>query len=151
MTYSVSDFIALAALLLWPAIPLFWVPVHCMPQFFRRLGSVTYILPFITWLPVALLIFLHRDFLLKFRVGLPGVINVAGVILFGAGAVLQVWTLVLLTLPVIMGMPEVAKSVQTDSYQKDPFPWCVIRHIFPMHRCCLDSTLRRGSRPLVSR
>ena len=40
MRHSLTDVLALAALLLWPAIPLFWVPVHCVPRFFRlRTGN----------------------------------------------------------------------------------------------------------------
>ena len=55
MRHSLIDMLALTALLLWPAIPLFWIPVHCVPRFFRSLGFFTYVLPLLTWLPVALL------------------------------------------------------------------------------------------------
>ena len=126
MNHSFTDIPAIAALLLWPAIPLFWIPVHCAPRFFRRLGFWTYILPLITWLPVAIFTFRLRDVLLQYRVDLPALANAIGVLLFVAGATLQTWTLILLTLPVIMGMPEVTKTVPGGLTTTGPFS--VLRH-----------------------
>ena len=126
MRYSLTDVIALAALLLWPAIPLFWVPVHCVPRFFRRLGFFTYVLPLVTWLPVALLTFEYRDFLLSYRTALPVAVKFVGGLLFISGAGLQAWTLILLTLPVIMGMPEVTRGMPGRLVTKGPF--AVVRH-----------------------
>ncbi len=126
MSHHFSDLIALAALLLWPAIPLFWIPVHCIPRSFRRLGFLTYILPLITWLPVAFFTFELRDVLLGYRISLPGIVNVVGALLLVPGAGLQAWTLILLTLPVIMGMPEVTKSVPGRLVTTGPF--AVVRH-----------------------
>ncbi len=126
MNSSFSDLLAMAALLLWPAIPLFWIPVHCAPGFFRRLGFLTYILPFITWLPVACITFRLRDVLLQYRIELPVVVKIIGVLLFLSGAGLQAWTLLLLTLPIIMGMPEVSRSVPGRLVMKGPFT--VVRH-----------------------
>jgi len=85
MNHSFTDLPAIAALLLWPAIPLFWIPVHCVPRFFRRLGFWTYILPLITWLPAALFTFGMRDVLLQHRIDLPALANAIGVFLFVAG------------------------------------------------------------------
>ncbi len=126
MRLSFTELFALVALLLWPAIPLFWIPVHCLPRFFRRLGFFTYILPFITWLPVALLTFEMRDILLSYRIALPAIVNVLGALLLILGAGLQTWTIVLLTLPGIMGMPEVTKVVRGRLVTTGPF--AVIRH-----------------------
>jgi protein-S-isoprenylcysteine O-methyltransferase Ste14 len=126
MSYSLTDLTALAALLLWPAIPLFWIPVHCVPRFFRRLGVLTYILPLITWLPVALVVFELRDVLLGYRTALPPVVQVIGFLVFALGAALQVWTLLLLTLPVIMGMPEVSRAAPGRLVSSGPF--AVVRH-----------------------
>ena len=126
MGHSFTDLIALAALLLWPAIPLFWVPVHCAPRFFRRLGFLTYILPFLTWLPVAFIIFGLREHLLAYRIELPAAVNVLGVLLFLLGAGLQAWTIILLTMPGIMGMPEVTRSVPGRLVTAGPFG--VLRH-----------------------
>ncbi len=126
MTYSFHDLLALAALLLWPAIPLFWIPVHCIPGLFRRLGFLTYILPLITWLPVAYITFRLRDDILRHRIELPAVINIIGLFLFILGAALQAWTLALLTLPVITGMPEVTTSVSGKLVTTGPFS--IVRH-----------------------
>lgn len=126
MRLSFTDLFALVALLLWPAIPLFWIPVHCLPRFFRRLGFFTYILPFITWLPVALFTFELRDILLSYRIALPAIVHVVGALLLILGAALQTWTIVLLTLPGIMGMPEVTRVVPGRLVTTGPF--AVIRH-----------------------
>lgn len=126
MKYPFPDLIALAALLLWPAIPLFWIPVHCIPRLFRRLGFWTYILPFITWLPVAFFTFTMRDVLLEYRISLPDSVNVTGGLLLVLGVGLQAWTLILLTLPVIMGMPEVTNAVPSRLVTTGPF--AAVRH-----------------------
>ncbi len=126
MNRAFPDLLALAALLLWPVIPLFWIPVHGFPRIFRRLGVLTYLLPLITWLPLAYLTFRLRDVLLHYRVGLPAAVKAIGVILFLPGAGLQAWTLLLLTLPVIMGMPEVMNSATGRLATTGPFG--VVRH-----------------------
>jgi len=126
MGHSFTDLIALAALLLWPAIPLFWVPVHCAPRFFRRLGFFTYILPFLTWLPVAFITFGLRENLLADRIALPAIANALGVLLFVLGTGLQAWTIILLTMPGIMGMPEVTRAGPGRLVTAGPFG--VLRH-----------------------
>ncbi len=128
MTHSLSfsDLLAMAALLLWPAIPLFWVPVHCVPGFFRRLGFLTYLLPFITWLPIAFLVYRLRHVLLQYRAVFPAAVTIPGLFIFILGAALQAWTLLLLTLPVIMGMPEVTNAVSGKLVTGGPFG--IVRH-----------------------
>ncbi len=126
MNRSFSDLLAMTALLLWPAIPLFWMPVHCAPGLFRRLGFLTYVLPLITWLPLAILAFVLRDDLLRYRMEMPALMKVFGVLLFIPGAGLQAWTLLLLTLPVIMGVPEVTNSATRRITTTGPFG--VVRH-----------------------
>lgn len=126
MHYSFYDLIAITALLLWPAIPLFWVPVHCVPGLFRRLGFWTYILPLITWLPIAFITFRLRYFLLQYRIELPAIMDVIGVLILVLGAGLQAWTLYLLTLPVIMGVPEVTTSVPGKLVTSGPYN--LVRH-----------------------
>jgi len=126
MSDSFYTYLAVAALLFWPAIPLFWIPVHLFPRFFRRLGFFTYILPLITWLPIACIIFRLLDVLLLYRIELPVVIKITGICLFILGAGVQVWTLYLLTLPVIMGMPEVTTRISGRLETAGPF--AVVRH-----------------------
>lgn len=126
MKHSFPELFALAALMLWPAIPLFWVPIHCALAFFRRLGLFTYVLPIVTWLPLAYLTFTMRDPLLKFRIALTPLVNDLGALLLLFGIGLQVWTLLLLTLPVIMGMPEISKNAPGRLIATGPFS--VVRH-----------------------
>ncbi len=126
MVHSFPHLLAVAALVFWPAIPLFWIPVHCAPAFFRRIGFLTYLLPFVTWLPVAIAAFLLRDDLLRHKIGLPLPVKAAGLTLFVAGAGLQAWTLFLLTLPVITGMPEVTRRGPGRLVTAGPF--AILRH-----------------------
>ncbi len=124
--HGVYDLFATAALVLWPAIPLFWIPVHCAPRFFRRLGFLTYVLPVITWLPAALVIYTMREVLLRYRADLPAPANIIGLCLLLLGAGLQTWTLFLLTPPVITGIPEVTTSVRANIVTSGPFGF--VRH-----------------------
>ncbi len=123
--YSLNDLLAIGALVAWPVVPMFWIPVHCVPSFFRRLGLFTYVLPLVTWLPAAVIVFAKRTVLLHYRTDLPGPARIIGIIIFVLGAALQIWTLFLLTLPVITGMPEVTR-VQGRIVTSGPFG--VVRH-----------------------
>lgn len=86
----------------------------------------TYILPLITWFPVALYMFEMREFLLSYHLTLPVVVQLAGALLFTLGGCLQIWTLVLLTLPGIIGIPEVTRDVPGRLVTTGPF--AMIRH-----------------------
>ena len=66
------------------------------------------------------------DFLFSYRLNLPPIVNFSGVVLFVLGAGIQSWTLLLLTLPVIMGMPEVIKSAPARLVTTGPYT--VVRH-----------------------
>ncbi len=125
MSLSLSDLIAIITLALWPAVPLFWVPVHCLPRVFRKLGPFTYVLPFVTWLPAAAFILSRRSFLLQYQFSFPLAVHVAGGLLLVLGMALQIWTLALLTLPGIMGVPEVTE-VKGRLVTGGPFS--VVRH-----------------------
>ncbi len=126
MPRAATDVIALITLILWPVVPLFWVPVRCMPRFFKRLGFLTYVLPCVTWLPVAYLVYLYRTFLLGFRISLQPVVGIGGALILVTGIALQIWTLLLLRFPVIMGMPEVKAKVRGELVTGGPFS--VVRH-----------------------
>jgi protein-S-isoprenylcysteine O-methyltransferase Ste14 len=125
MFLSLADLIALITLALWPAVPLFWVPVHCAPQVFRKLGLFAYVLPFLTWLPAAAFIISRRSFLLQYHFSFPLAVHAAGGLLLVLGMALQIRTLALLTLPGIMGVPEVTE-VKGRLVTGGPFS--VVRH-----------------------
>jgi caffeoyl-CoA O-methyltransferase len=102
-----SDLLAILTIVLWPVIPLFWIPVHLFPGFFRKLGYLTYLLPFVTWLPLAFLIYLKKDVLLHLRVDMPLSIQVTGGVLLLTGTLLHLWTGKLLGFRGLVGLPEV--------------------------------------------
>ena len=120
------DLLALAVIMVWPVIPLFWIPVHGLSKVFRKLGMFSYILPAVLWLPLALFIFSRRDFILTNHVFLPLPVKVLGTLLLIMGAALQIWTARLLSLKGIMGMPEVSAKVESRFVTGGPYK--VVRH-----------------------
>lgn len=121
-----TDFIALLAVMVWPVVPLFWIPVHCLTGFFRRLGYLTYLLPIITWLPFAYLIYLQRDFIVGFKLDLPTMIRVAGILFLSAGTLLHIWTGMLLGLRGLIGLPEIVPRTGGRLVAEGPFS--IVRH-----------------------
>lgn len=123
---DLTDILALAAIILWPVIPIFWLPVHGFPDLFRRLGLLTYLFPAVVWIPLALLLYSEREFLLLHRFHLPFMVQVAGWVILSAGTALQMWTGRLLSLPGLMGMPEVTKKVESRFVSSGPYS--IMRH-----------------------
>lgn len=117
---------ALVTIMLWPVVPLFWIPVHCAPKLFRRLGILTYLVPAFTWLPVAYLIYQSRSYLLAHVIGFPLVVTVFGGIVFLCGALLQLWTGRLLSLGGLAGLPEI--SDLRESRLRTDGPYAIVRH-----------------------
>jgi protein-S-isoprenylcysteine O-methyltransferase Ste14 len=75
---------------------------------------------------VAVITFELREPLLAYRIALPAAANALGVLLFVLGAGLQAWTIILLSMPGIMGMPEVTRTVRGRLVTAGPFG--VLRH-----------------------
>lgn len=121
-----SDLLAIIAIMLWPAVPLFWIPVHSASKIFRRLGLLTYIMPLVTWLPLAYLIYINRVLLLKFKIDLPVVLNLIGIILLASGTILHIWTARLLGLWGLIGLPEISSKKTGRLVTEGPFS--VVRH-----------------------
>jgi protein-S-isoprenylcysteine O-methyltransferase Ste14 len=121
-----NDFLVIFAILFWVVIPLFWIPVHFATNFFRKLGLFTYVMPFITWLPLAYLIYRDRDFFLHPQIPLPVVLRLAGTLLFILGWMLHIWTARLLGIPGIIGMPEISRQIHEDLVTDGPFS--MVRH-----------------------
>lgn len=120
------DLLAVITIMFSVLVPLFWIPVHGFSSFFKKLGICTYITPLITWLPVALLIYMNRDLLLRYTFHLPLPVRVIGWIIFMLGMILQVWTFRLLGGWGIMGLPEVTQIIKSRIVTAGPFS--VIRH-----------------------
>jgi protein-S-isoprenylcysteine O-methyltransferase Ste14 len=123
---DLGEVLALATLLVWPAIPLFWIPVHCRPDAFRKIGFGTYIVPLVLWLPLAYAVYVHRVFLLGHKIDLPVALSAAGWMPMIAGAALQIWTGRLLSLKGLMGMPEIFEQMQGGLVTTGAFS--VVRH-----------------------
>jgi protein-S-isoprenylcysteine O-methyltransferase Ste14 len=121
-----ADLFALMTIMAWPIIPLFWIPVHFATNHFRRFGLFSYIMPIVTWLPLAYLIYRERDFLLLDKVDLPAVLNIAGIPLFISGILLHAWTAKLLGIAGIIGVPEISDKVEERLVSEGPFS--IVRH-----------------------
>jgi protein-S-isoprenylcysteine O-methyltransferase Ste14 len=121
-----NDILAIMTLMFWPVIPLFWIPVHVAVRFFRRPGLAVYLLPIFTWLPLAFLIYRHRDFLLQFKITLPFPCAIIGWGLLISGTLLHIWTARLLGLWGIIGVPELSGRVEEHLAAEGPFS--MVRH-----------------------
>jgi protein-S-isoprenylcysteine O-methyltransferase Ste14 len=107
-----SDFLALIMIVVWPVIPLWWIPVHSSAQTMNRFGILTYIVLFVIWFLFACLIYNNRVFLLQFKMNTSSVLNIAGGCLLILGVFLQIWTVRLLTFRGIIGLPEIHHEVK---------------------------------------
>lgn len=123
---SLFDLIALTVVIVWPVIPLFWIPVHCFASFFRKLGLLTYLFPAATWTPLALFLIGKRELILAHRIGLFPAAAAAGAVLLALGIALQVWSGRALTLRGLMGMPEVSENVESRFVATGPY--LAVRH-----------------------
>jgi protein-S-isoprenylcysteine O-methyltransferase Ste14 len=120
------DLLALITVMAWPVIPLFWIPVHFATDLFRKLGLLTYVMPLITWIPLAYFVYSNRIFLLQFKADLPLICNVIGVPLFICGILLHIWTARLLGIRGIIGVPEISGKVRENLVGEGPFS--IVRH-----------------------
>jgi protein-S-isoprenylcysteine O-methyltransferase Ste14 len=122
----VTDLLALATIMIWPVIPLFWIPVHFRTSFFRRLGLLTYIMPTVTWIPLAYAIYSHQAVLVQTKVELPSMLNIIGTLMLVCGTALHAWTARLLGFFGIIGVPEISPGVKEKLAAGGPFS--VVRH-----------------------
>jgi protein-S-isoprenylcysteine O-methyltransferase Ste14 len=121
-----NDLLSIMTIVFWPVIPLFWIPVHFASSFFKKIGLMTYIIPLITWLPAAYLLYLNRAFLLKSRLDIPFSLHILGTLFFIAGTLLHIWTARLLGLRGIIGVPEISSTVKDHLVMEGPFS--LVRH-----------------------
>lgn len=123
---KILDLLAFLTILIWPVVPLFWIPVHGLSRFFKRIGLLTYIMPPLTWIPIAYLVFRYKEVLLGLKYEMPLVVNILGFILIIAGTFLHLWTGKLLSLWGLMGIPEVSKKLDSRLVTEGPFG--IVRH-----------------------
>jgi len=120
------DFLALMTIILWPIIPLFWIPVHGLSRIIKKIGLLTYVTPLLTWLPLAYIIYRNRTFVLQFKVDLSVILNITGISLLVLGTLLHVWAGQLLGLWGLVGLPEVSTNIKGKLITRGPF--AVVRH-----------------------
>ena len=121
-----TDLLALLTIISWPVIPLFWIPLHFCSDFFKKIRLFSYLLPFITWLPLAYVIYLYRDILLGYRIDVPAMLVIAGITLLTLGTLLHIWTGRLLSLHGLIGIHEILSSSKGRVVRDGAFG--VIRH-----------------------
>lgn len=121
-----TDLLAIITVILWPVIPLFWIPVHGLSRVFKRLGLLTYILPVVTWIPLAYLIYQNRFFLLQFKIAFPISLNIIGLVFLAIGTMLHIWTGLLLGIWGLVGLPEVSTMIKGRLVKEGPFS--IVRH-----------------------
>ncbi len=113
-------------IILWPVIPLFWIPIHGLSRIFKNLGFLTYIMPLFTWLPLAYLIYTKRTFILHNKLDIPVILNISGIVLLVLGTLIHLWTGKLLGLWGLIGLPEVSTRIKGKLVTEGPFS--VVRH-----------------------
>ena len=64
---------------------------------------------------------MNRAFILRFRVSLPPVFGVIGLLLTVAGALLHIWTGKLLGIFGLMGLPEISRKIRGRLVTEGPF------------------------------
>lgn len=79
-------------------------------MFWRKLGTLTYLVVLAEWLPIAAVIVALQDVLLTTRLSL-GALSASGLILLAAGIMLHAWTGKLLGWKALAGLPELNPEV----------------------------------------
>lgn len=87
---------------------------------------MSYIMLLVTWIPLAYIIYTHKDFLLYYRVEFPFLLNIVGIFFLTIGTLLHIWTGRLLGLWGLMGLPEISAKVKGRLVTEGPFS--IVRH-----------------------
>ncbi len=122
--YNLNVILSLGIILVWPVIPLFWIPVHlfhCSGK--RHAGIGAYIFTALMWIPWLFIVIKFRCFILQFQIDFPLPVAMSGMILFIAGLILQAWTAKVMG-HIIIGVPEVTDSVKSTHVTAPPFNCC---------------------------
>jgi protein-S-isoprenylcysteine O-methyltransferase Ste14 len=118
---TIPDALAFLVVILWPIIPLWWIPVHGANKLVKKLGFAIYPIIFVVWFFIAYLIYSNRVFLLEFHIDFSIIIRISGILFVFAGTLLQLWTLKVLTARVITGVPELRNGAETQLVTTGPF------------------------------
>ncbi len=118
--------LAIAALALWPVIPIFFLQVHWNPSFWRKLGAFTYLIVLLEMAPVILVVTVFQNLLLGQDLNL-GLLVLLGALLAVTGVALNTWTAKLLGWKSLLGYSE----LRPRAGPKKPTtvgPFSVVRH-----------------------
>jgi protein-S-isoprenylcysteine O-methyltransferase Ste14 len=115
------DIIALLVTILWPIIPLWWIPVHGAKKTVRRIGFFIYPIVGMLWIFIAYAIYVNRTFLLECRIDVFIPMKIGGILCACVGIFLQLWTLKVLSLGTITGVPEIFSGTKTTLTIHGPF------------------------------
>jgi protein-S-isoprenylcysteine O-methyltransferase Ste14 len=118
---TIPDALAFLVVILWPIIPLWWIPVHGANKLVKKLGFAIYPIIFVVWFFIAYLIYSNRVFLLEFHIDFSIIIRISGILFVFAGTLLQLWTLKVLTARVITGVPELRNGAEAQLVTTGPF------------------------------
>lgn len=120
-----KDLLAIITIIVWPIVPLFWIPIHGLSKIFKRIGIFSYIMPIIVWPPLAYFIYINKNFFLQYKIQIPVVFQFIGYLFFLLGGSLQIWTGILLGLWGLMGLPEITQ-IRGRLITKGPYS--IVRH-----------------------
>lgn len=85
-----DSLIALVALMLWPAAPVFLLLLHLGVGFWRRVGVLSYAVFVLAWLFVAALVYSNRSLVLGYAFDF-GAVSYLGLLPLAFGMLLQFW------------------------------------------------------------
>jgi len=95
--------LALMVWMMWPIVTITLILLPLLPNLWRKIGILTYLVLFTFWLPVAYLILLSQDLLLQITVDFHIIIVFLGFILIIIGLIIHTWTAKLLGTKALVG------------------------------------------------
>lgn len=123
---TIGELLALTTIIIMPVKSLFWIPVHSLSRFFKKLGILTYLITFLIWIPLAYTIYINREFLLSFTIDLHRSLNIIGLISLIIGTIMHIWTGKVLSFFGLIGLPEIFAKKDGRLITKGPFR--IVRH-----------------------
>lgn len=121
-----NEKITLFLTLIWPIIPIFWIIVHGFPKLINKIKYFVYFIAFIIFVSISFYLYANKDVLFLFKISLIDSLAITGYLFFSSGLILHIWTLLLLSFPGIIGIPEIKKDKSFNLMTKGPFS--IIRH-----------------------
>jgi protein-S-isoprenylcysteine O-methyltransferase Ste14 len=113
--------LAVAAIALWPLIPVFFLQVHSKPSFWIKLGAYTYLVVLLEMLPIMTIVIIFQGLLLG-REFAVGSLIALGVLFFVPGVLLNLWTAKLLGWRSLIAYSELKPQVRSmDPVEVGPF------------------------------